>query len=154
MEDELSTNLRISSPVFNHNEKIPDKYTCKGQNVNPPLEFSNIPDGTRSLVLIVTDPDSKYGTFIHWSIYNMNPQTKGIRESILPPEARQGKNGFGENKYAGPCPEDGRHNYFFSLYALDTIVDFPEGATIEDLQTEMDGSILDQTSIVGWYEKY
>jgi len=152
---ELSSpkNMKISSSAFENNSKIPSKYTCDGQDINPPLEIKDIPKGTQSLVLIVDDPDAPKGTFLHWLVFNINPDVSLIEENSLPEGAVQGKNDFGKENYGGPCPPSGEHRYFFKLYALDIKLNLPAGSDLKEVEKEMKGHILDQTELIGFYQK-
>ncbi len=118
----LKNSLIVFSPTFKSGDFIPLKYTCKGQNINPPLEIKNLPSQTRSLVLIVEDPDAPMGTWDHWIVYNI-PPTTSITEGSLPPGSKQITNSFGYQKYGGPCPPPGNpHRYFFKIYASDALL--------------------------------
>lgn len=147
--------MKLTSPAFNEGEKIPSKYTCEGENVNPPLDFAEIPPTAKSLVLIMDDPDvpasvRKDRMWVHWIVFNMPPSTKKLSENKTPP-GLQGKNTGGENAYQGPCPPDREHRYFFKLYALSTLLNLPEGATKEDLKKAMKGHILAEARLIGVY---
>ncbi len=142
--------MKLASPVFAHQAMIPRKYTCQGEDINPPLTISNIPEDTISLALINEDPDAPMGTWNHWLIWNIKP-TGEIRENSAP--GTQGKNSWGRNDYGGPCPPSGTHRYFFKLYALDTELDLPAGATKEELEKSMVGHILEQAESIGVYRK-
>src|SRR5512144_42921 len=108
--------FRISSPVFAANGYIPARYTCDGNDVNPPLEIANVPAETKSLALIVDDPDAPVGMWVHWVAWNIDPATREIAEDAVPRNASQGKNDWKRNSYGGPCPPSGVHRYFFKLY--------------------------------------
>jgi Raf kinase inhibitor-like YbhB/YbcL family protein len=112
--------FRISSPAFKHNDHIPPKYTCDGADVNPPLVIENTPAGTKSLALIVDDPDAPGGMWVHWVVWNIDPAVAAIKENSVPSGAQQGINDFRSRNYGAPCPPSGTHRYFFKLYALDT----------------------------------
>lgn len=146
-------NLKVSSPAFSHQGKIPRNFTCDGNNVNPQLDFSGIPQNTQNLALIVDDPDAPMGTWTHWVIWNIDPQTTRIDENSVPINALKGKNSFGRLNYGGPCPPSGEHRYFFKLYALDTKLDLREGSTVKDLEVAMNGHILDSAELVGVYSR-
>lgn len=141
--------LELSSPSFKNGDYIPTMYTCEGQGINPPLEIKNIPPGTRTLALIVDDPDAPAGTFDHWVIWNIEP-SKMIRENSAP--GREGQNGKGAKGYAGPCPPAGTglHHYHFKLYALDAKLDLEVGGKSE-LENAMKGHVLGQGEMVGLY---
>lgn len=146
--------MKITSPVFKNNENIPAKYTCDGENVNPPLEISEVPEGAKSLVLIVDDPDATRGyTWLHWTVWNILPDTKEIAENSVPVGAAEGKTDFGKPGWRGPCPPIGRHRYFFKLFALDVILDLSHGASLNELQKAMEGHILDKTELIGLYSR-
>jgi Raf kinase inhibitor-like YbhB/YbcL family protein len=142
--------LELSSPSFKNGDYIPTMYTCEGQGINPPLEIKGIPQGTRTLALIVDDPDAPSGTFDHWLIWNIAP-AKTIRENSAP--GTEGQNGKGAKGYAGPCPPvgTGLHHYHFKLYALDTKLDLAFGARKTELENAMKGHVLGQGEIVGLY---
>src|SRR5262245_43384237 len=124
--------MRITSSAFAANETIPTQYTCSGKDLAPPLAFDDIPANTRSLALIVDDPDAPAGTWVHWVVYNLPATTKAIAEGAadLPANTLQGVNDFKKRGYGGPCPPPGKpHRYFFKLYALDSDVDLARGAS-------------------------
>lgn len=145
--------MKITSSVFQYGERIPKRYTCDGEDVNPPLQFHDIPQGAKSLVLIMDDPDAPGQTWLHWTVFNIPPQTTTIDEGDLPQEAKEGKTSFGRTGYGGPCPPSGVHRYFFKLFALDTILDLPHGATLQELEEAMNGHILAQAELMGTYSR-
>lgn len=145
--------LKVSSPVFDNNSTIPTKYTCDGENINPPILIKNVPDRTKSLALIVDDPDAPVGIWVHWVLWNIDPGTKGIKENSVPKGAQQGINDFRKHKYGGPCPPSGTHRYFFKLYALDTILELHPNATKSDLKKAIKGHIIEQAQVVGLYKR-
>jgi Raf kinase inhibitor-like YbhB/YbcL family protein len=145
--------MKISSPAFENNSKIPEKYTCDGENINPPLKIEGVPKEAKSLVLSVDDPDAPMGTFLHWLVWNIPPETNFIEENSLPEGAVQGKNDFGKENYGGPCPPFGTHRYFFKLYALDKILNLPTGSNLKEVEKEMEGHILDKAQLIGLYQK-
>ena len=112
--------LTLTSSAFTNNDYIPVKNTCEGAGQSPPLTIENVPAGTKSMVLIVDDPDAPGGTWVHWVVWNIAPRTRDIGEGTIPPEVREGVNSFKRHAYGGPCPPSGTHRYFFKLYALDT----------------------------------
>lgn len=142
--------MKMTSPAFQNNEKIPRKYTCDGDDVNPTLRIEDVPEGTASLALIVDDPDAPAGTWVHWVVYDI-PVTDEIAENSVP--GKQGMNDFKKKDYGGPCPPSGTHRYFFKLYALDARLDRDEGLTKEQLIGAMQGHILDQAELIGLYER-
>ena len=146
--------MRITSSAFAANETIPTQYTCSGKDLAPPLAFEQIPANARSLALIVDDPDAPAGTWVHWVVYNLPATTKAIAEGAadLPATTLQGVNDFKKRGYGGPCPPPGKpHRYFFKLYALDSDVDLPRGASKRDLEAAMQGHIVGQAEYVGTY---
>ncbi len=154
--------LRITSPAFAHNAAVPAKYTCEGSDVSPPLAWSGVPDGTKSLVLIVDDPDAPDPkaprvTWVHWVLYNVPPASTGLPEGAgagaLPDGAKAGRNDWKRADYGGPCPPIGRHRYFFKLYALDTALPGLRNPTKADVERAMRGHILAEAQLVGTYQK-
>jgi Raf kinase inhibitor-like YbhB/YbcL family protein len=149
----------IASSAFAAGAEIPVKYTCKGENVSPPLGWGQSPVGTASFVLIVDDPDAPLEAFTHWLVFNLPPDTRGLTEAVpkddkLASGALQGKNGFGKISYAGPCPPSGSaHHYRFTLYALDKPLDLAAGASKEQVITAMEGHILAQSQLIGIYQR-
>ena len=144
--------MKISSLVFEKNQ-IPVKYTCDGENFNPPLQFSEIPAGAKSLALICDDPDAPGGSFVHWVLWNINPQETQITEKSVPPGANQGKNSAGSSGYLGPCPPSGSHRYVFKLYALDTELDLPLETNKNQLEQAMQNHILEKAELIGLYSR-
>lgn len=142
--------LRITSPAFGHNQMIPREYTCQGEDVNPLLEIRGIPPGTKTLALIMDDPDAPMGTWDHWLVYNIAPSEKIGRNSV---PGTQIKNSFGKVNYGGPCPPSGTHRYFFKLYALDTALTLTPSASKKVLEKAMEGYVLDQAELIGLYAK-
>lgn len=146
--------MKITSSAFDHNQPIPAKYTCAGEDVNPPLEFSDIPNDAKSLALIVDDPDAPGKTWVHWVLYNMSPNIKFIEENSKPSNAKEGTNDFGKKGYGGPCPPSGTHRYFFKLYALDDKLDIPsEIADKDTVEEAMKDHIVAQTELIGTFER-
>lgn len=144
--------LKITTPSFHNLQPIPRLYTCEGKDIPPPLDIAGIPAGTKSLALIVDDPDAPRGTFDHWIAWNIAPTTLHIDEKTAIP--KQGRNGFGDMRYRGPCPPPGKpHRYFFKLYALDALIELPMGSSKAQLESAMDGHILDKTELVGTYQR-
>ena len=145
------TNMKIRSSAFENGNKIPMKYTCDGKDINPPLEFLETPPQTKSLALIVDDPDSPSGNFVHWIIWNINPKTTEISEDSIPEGSTQGTNSFGNIGYGGPCPGSGEHRYIFTLYALDTTLSLNKETEVNELKNAMENHILDQITLIGKY---
>jgi len=144
--------LKLTSSAFQNNGMIPSKYTCDGEDVNPPLEISGVPSNAKSLLLIVDDPDAPMGTWDHWVMWNIPIVTK-IDEDNVPAGAVQGNNSGGANSYQGPCPPSGTHRYMFKLYALDTSLNLSSNSKKADVENAMKGHVLDQTVLVGLYKK-
>lgn len=144
--------MKIISSAFENNLIIPSKYSCDGENINPPLAFSEIPEDTKSLVLIVDDPDAPTGTFVHWVLFNIDPKINGIQENSIPRSAMSGKTSVGEKDYVAPCPPSGTHRYFFKLYALDTILNL-SSPDKRELEAGMNGHIIEQAELVGLYSR-
>ena len=144
--------LHLTSSAFEHNGQIPKKYTCDGADINPPLAASGIPDGTKSLVLIVDDPDAPMGTWDHWIVFNIKPVAE-VKENSVPEGGVQGINDFKKQDWGGPCPPSGSHRYFFKLYALDTMLDLDGSATKEQVEAAMAGHKLEETELIGIYQR-
>ena len=144
--------MTITSAAFKHNSKIPSKYTCDGENINPPLEFSDIPKETKSLVLVVDDPDAPSKTWVHWVLYSIDQSTAKIEENS-PVAGIQGMTDFGKLGYGGPCPPSGTHRYFFKLYALDTILDAPSGLTKQQVLEKVRDHVIEEAELVGLYNR-
>ena len=154
--------LTLTSSAFAHDSPIPSAYTCEGRDVSPPLSWRDAPHGTRSLALIVDDPDAPdpaapQRTWVHWVLYNIPAATDELPEAVKPtaaPEgARDGLNDWDRKGYGGPCPPIGRHRYFFKLYALDAVlpeIDRPDKAAVEKA---MAGHVLAQATLMGTYRK-
>lgn len=143
-------NLIVSSSAFQHEGTIPSRYTCEGDNTNPPLQIDQIPEGTKSLAIIMEDPDAPKGTFDHWLVWNIPPQGM-IKENSNP--GISGTNSAEKTGYHGPCPPSGSHRYYFHIYALDAELDLQAGETKETLQTAMAPHILASGSLMGRYQK-
>lgn len=145
--------MKITSAVFKEGELIPNIYTCKGKNINPPVQIADVPAGTRSLALILDDPDAPGGTWVHWVMWNISPATGGIEENSVPTGAVQGKNSWGNSGYGGPCPPSGVHRYFFKIYALNTALSLPSSDGKKDLEKAMKGHILAEGQLMGRVKK-
>ncbi len=154
--------LALTSPAFAPGGPIPKHYTCQGEDISVPLEWSGLPAGTQSLVLIVDDPDAPdpaapRRTWVHWVLYDIPPTVSGLEAGIepgtLPKGTRQGKNDWGRSGYGGPCPPIGRHRYFHKLYALDTVLPDLEVPSKAELEEAMRGHVLETFELVGTYEK-
>jgi Raf kinase inhibitor-like YbhB/YbcL family protein len=143
----------LTSSAFSHGEPIPARYSCEGENLSPPLSWSGWPEGTRSLALIVDDPDAPVGTFTHWLAWGIDPEAGGLEEGEAPPV--EGRNDFGVTGYGGPCPPPGHgpHRYLFRLYALDSEVGLRAGASRQELERALEGHVLAVAELVGIYER-
>jgi Raf kinase inhibitor-like YbhB/YbcL family protein len=156
-EEEIPKTIQLTSTAFAEEESIPRQYTCDGDDLSPPLAWSNTPDGTQSLALIVDDPDAPGKTWVHWVIYAMTPDTTGLEAGVPADEtldsgARQGVNDFRRSGYGGPCPPGGSsHRYFFKLYALDAVLDLAPGASKNELERAMQGHVLAEGRLMGTY---
>lgn len=155
--------LILESPAFSNGGAIPAEYTCEGKDVSPPLQWQGVPAGTRSLVLIVDDPDAPDPkaprmTWVHWVMYNIPPNTTGLPAGVpttdLPVGTEQGLNDWKHTGYGGPCPPVGRHRYFHKLYALDTQLQAIPKPTKAAVEAAMNGHILAETALVGTYQKF
>ncbi|MCD6415403.1 MAG: YbhB/YbcL family Raf kinase inhibitor-like protein [Planctomycetes bacterium] len=144
--------MELRSAAFEHGGRIPFRYTCDGANVSPPLEISDVPETAAALALVMDDPDAPGGTFDHWLVWNIPPDTTSIPEDSEP-EGVQGKTDFGRRGYGGPCPPDGTHTYRFKLYALDQELSLPQGARKSALEEAMTGHVLAQTLLAGVYTR-
>jgi Raf kinase inhibitor-like YbhB/YbcL family protein len=161
-QGEAMDKVMLNSSAFEPNGPIPAKYTCEGEDVSPALTWSGVPSGTKSLALIVDDPDAPDPaapkmTWVHWVLYDVPPSAKGLLEAVgansLPRGTREGLNDWKRTGYGGPCPPIGRHRYFFKLYALDTELGDLGEPTKAQLKKAMAGHILDEAQLVGVYQK-
>lgn len=149
--------MKISSPAFENGGSIPPTYTCDGEDRIPPLKFEEIPDGARSLALIVDDPDVPANlrpdrNWDHWVVWNLPPSTTEVREGTEPGGVA-GTNSWGRNDYGGPCPPDREHRYFFKLYALDMLLDLPPSAGKLELEQAMESHIVGRAELMGRYDR-
>ena len=145
--------MQLTSPAFQHNTQIPSKYTCDGGDINPPLEISGIPKNTKSLALIVDDPDAPRGDWVHWLVWNISPNVTSIAENSIPTGGIEGMTDFGRTGWGGPCPPSGAHRYQFKLFALATKLNLPMSAKKSDILSAMQGHVLDQTMLIGSYQR-
>lgn len=151
--------IQIGSPAFANGDDIPEAYTCKGVDKSPALQWSGIPVGTKALALIIEDPDAPGGTFIHWVVYAIPADRRGLPEDVAKDEVvsgigRQGITGFGKVGYHGPCPPPGSpHHYHFRLYALDTEVDPASSVDASKLEAAMQGHVLGTGEMVGLFQR-
>lgn len=151
--------LKITSTTFEHGREIPRRFTCDDADVSPPLQWEGVPEGTRSLALIVDDPDAPDPaapkmTWVHWVLYNLPADTTGLAEAVdaPPPGTMDGLNDWNRTGYGGPCPPVGRHRYFFKLYALDTVLPDLSEPTKQLLEAAMAGHVLAEAVLMGTYQ--
>jgi hypothetical protein len=142
--------FEISSPSFGQGEAIPVRHTCDGEDISPTLHFSGIPDQSRSIALVVEDPDAPKGNWVHWVVWNIPPR-ETIREGSVP--GTEGMNDFRQQHYGGPCPPSGTHRYYFRAYALDDTLDLPPSADRYQLAEHMQGHILAEAEWMGRYSR-
>lgn len=142
--------MTITSTEFDNEGIMPVTFTCNGENKNPPLSIRNVPETTKSLALIVEDPDAPLGPFVHWIMWNISPETKDILKGGIPQDGQQGTNSFNHTAYDGPCPPS-RHRYFFTLYALDQDIGLDGKAKKSDLEKAMSGHIIEKAQTIGLY---
>lgn len=145
--------MKIESNSFKQGEGIPSKYSCQGNDINPPIKISGVPASAKSLAMIMDDPDAPVGTWVHWVLWNISPQTTEVAENSVPAHAIQGKNSWGRTKYGGPCPPSGTHRYFFKIYALDITLSLSATADKKQLEAAMKDHILEQAELMGTYQK-
>lgn len=152
--------LTLSSSAFKQDEVIPLRYSCEGENISPPLTWHGVPEGTRSLVLILDDPDAPRGLFTHWIVYNLPPNLDGLPEDaaanvIHQLSAIHGRNDFGQRTYGGPCPPrgDDPHRYYFRLYALDSPINVMSGAPRPQVLDALRDHVLERAELVGLFER-
>lgn len=148
----------VTSPAFNEGGLIPRQYTCDGIDVSPPLQWSNVPEGTAAFAVINDDPDAPGGTWVHWVLFNLPADTRNLPESIAPSDtlpngAKQGRNDFRKIGYGGPCPPGGTHRYLFKIYALSEMIAADAGITKTELLTAMQGRILAEGQLTGKYRR-
>ena len=146
--------LAITSPAFAHGEPIPVEYTCDGDDISPPLQWTEPPANTQSFALIMDDPDAPMGTWVHWILFNIPANTRELPTAAAPPAGSiSGNNSSRRTGYGGPCPPGGTHRYFFKLYALDTTLGLAAGATKDDVLAAMEGHVLTQAELMGTYAR-
>jgi Raf kinase inhibitor-like YbhB/YbcL family protein len=150
--------MKMTSKSFKEGEMIPGKYTCDDADISPHLEWSLVPEGTKTFAIICDDPDAPMGTWVHWIIFNIPGNVRAFLENIhpievLPEGTKQGKNDFGRIGYGGPCPPSGIHRYYFKIYALDVELDLKAGIRKTELLSAMDGHILAEGQLMGRYKR-
>jgi Raf kinase inhibitor-like YbhB/YbcL family protein len=159
---EFIMSLALTSSAFTNGGQIPRQYTCEGKDISPAIIWNGVPEGTRTLVLIVDDPDAPdpkapKRTWAHWVLYNIPPGAHGLKEALppagLPDGTLQGKNDWKRTGYNGPCPPIGRHRYFHKLYALDAVLPDLKEPTKAELEKAMEGHVLEKTELMGTYQK-
>lgn len=143
--------MKLGSPIFTNNDGFPRAHTCDGIGLSPPLTIAAVPRQTKSLALVLRDPDAPGGIFIHWILFNIPSKTEKIDVGEIPKEARQGKATNGRIGYIGPCPPSGTHHYIFTLYALDTKLYLNEGVSIEQFNAAIFGHILATAQLTAKY---
>lgn len=149
------TTFVLQSSAFENESSIPAKYTCQGSDISPPLSWKGAPANTKSFALIVDDPDAPGGTWNHWLIFNIPPETHALSENLtsLPQGALMGKNSWGNNSYNGPCPPQGVHRYFFKLYALDAVLTLSKDASKNEIEKAMKENSVGKAELMGKYKK-
>jgi Raf kinase inhibitor-like YbhB/YbcL family protein len=147
------SDFALESTAFENAQTIPSRHTCEGEDLSPQLRWLNVPEGTRSLALVVDDPDAPAGVFTHWIGWGLDPRTDGLGEGEKAPS--EGRNDFGTTGYRGPCPplRHGRHRYLFRLYALDVELELGPGASKAQLEQAVEGHVLTTADLVGTYER-
>ncbi|MBI3120125.1 MAG: YbhB/YbcL family Raf kinase inhibitor-like protein [Candidatus Kerfeldbacteria bacterium] len=145
--------MKLESARFVDKGAIPSEYTCDGRNIHPPLQWSDVPNNVKSFALIVDDPDAPSGTWIHWTIWNIDPSTREIPEAQVPNGASEGITGFGTPGYGGPCPPSGVHRYFFRLSALDIRLNLSHNASAQELREAIKEHQLAIAELVGTYQR-
>ncbi len=150
--------MKIQSSEFKEGDTIPVKYTCDDIDISPPIEWSNVPAGTKVFALICDDPDAPGATWVHWVLFNIPGDLRKLPENVPVTEtlsngARQGKTDFGSIGYGGPCPPGGTHRYYFKIYALDSELDSNPGITKKELLKAMEGHILEEGQLMGRYKR-
>lgn len=148
-----SNTMNLQTKSFLNNGDMPAKFTCDGDNINPDLEINGVPPETKSLVLIVDDPDAPSGTWTHWTMWNIDPKTLEIAENSVVKDAVQGTTSDGSQGYHGPCPPSGVHRYLFKLYALDTPLVLGPNARVDELTKGISGHVLSQAELIGKYSR-
>ena len=159
LEKRLKMAMQLTSQAFKHADIIPDRYTCKGSDISPPLKWSGAPEQTKSFALIIDDPDAPMGTWVHWVLYNLPANCDNLPENVpdkntLSNGGVQGTNSWGRIGYGGPCPPSGTHRYYFRLYALDTVLDLKAGATKSQLLNALQEHVLEECELMGRYAKH
>jgi hypothetical protein len=152
VENKVNSPMTITSPAFKDGESIPDIYTCDGSNINPPLEFTNVPVEAKSLALVVNDPDAPSGNWVHWAVWNIPPTSVGLHAGEKIAGAVEGLTSFGRNGYGGPCPSTGEHRYVFKLYALNTTLRLQSVYGIK-LEKTIESQVIESAVLEGKYQR-
>jgi Raf kinase inhibitor-like YbhB/YbcL family protein len=139
----------LSSPAFENGGTIPETYTCTGKGVSPPLHIEGIPNDATSLALVMHDPDAPLGDFLHWSLWGISPMPGDIDEDMVPVDAIEGTNDFGQADYGAPCPPSGTHRYEFDLYALSDQLNLPIGTARQEVEEAIRTQVIAKTTLVG-----
>jgi Raf kinase inhibitor-like YbhB/YbcL family protein len=145
--------MRIMSPAFDDGGRVPPKFTCDGDDVNPELRFADVPGDTVSLVIMIDDPKSPSGNWLHWSLWNIDPRLHAVEEDCVPKGAVEGETDFSEIGYGGPCPSYGEHEYRFMVFALDVMLELPRGTQRHVLERAMEGHILASATMQAKYQR-
>jgi Raf kinase inhibitor-like YbhB/YbcL family protein len=143
----------VASAAFAEGERIPERYTCDGADVSPPVSWSGAPARTQTFALVMEDPDAPRGTWVHWVVFDLPSTETEIREGSLPSGAREGSNSWGRLGYGGPCPPSGTHRYFLRLYAVDAVLRLEAGATAAELAQALEGHVLAEAAVMGRYRR-
>ena len=157
-EGDTKMAIVVTSSAFKEGGMIPPKYTCDGDNISPPLQWQQVPQGVKSFALISDDPDAPVGIWVHWVMWNIPAEANGLPENVpagkdLPNGSKQGVNSSRKQGYSGPCPPSGTHRYYFKVYAIDTMLNLPADSTKQDLLDAMEGHILAEGSLMGKYRR-
>jgi Raf kinase inhibitor-like YbhB/YbcL family protein len=147
--------IELTSPAFAAGQPIPAKYTCESNETSPPLRWADVPDGTKSLALLVEDPDAPGGTYTHWTVYGIPPATRRFEEGKAPPGSTQGENSFGDDRYGGPCPPKGdrAHHYVFNLYALRADLGLDANAKPDDVRAAIKKQAVARGRLIGTFKR-
>jgi Raf kinase inhibitor-like YbhB/YbcL family protein len=145
--------MEVKSTAFKHEGHIPSRYTCNGENINPPIEIMNIAKNARYLALVMDDPDAPNKTWVHWLIWNISVEGSSfsIEENNPPKDCKYGKNDFDKLEYGGPCPPSGTHRYYFKVYALDSKLTINEGASKDELMNAIKKNKIESAELIGLY---
>ncbi len=152
---EISNNyqpsMQLTSPTIQAEQSIPKQFTCDGNDVSPQLDWSNVPEGTQSFVLVMRDPDAPNKEWVHWVVKNIPDSVTGVEENSVPENGVEVMNDFGRVAWGGPCPPDGEHRYYFELYALD--VEDVSGSSISEVEEAMARHVLDKAELMAVYQR-